>query len=653
MSWTIIVASSDSYQLDALMDAAQQIAARMTPPGPRPVTALSVEDVRRRRTRSSRPATELLITAASLPVSQAEPLPQPEAGLDLIRSLAQEPEPPACILVSAKRAHYLAMQGFKRCEWLAVDDCTNYLDQCLLLAGKLGVLDAASAQPSVTPIGGESDGSAGLVPQVPSPPTAADPAPIFVPARTVAAQDDPTRALFALLEVDLEKDAKRAKVRLDYHYLGRIERGEDRWLDFKQRSLDELIKKSRALKDRMSKALAKPQQWERYVKRWRREYQALGKQMDALLWRSYFGHLYSEANVGTRGNVRLRFNLEQQVFDGLWEAMSDRDGREPLMVQQTITRRARCIGSNVLRAYDRSDDGDQDQIESHGRLNILVIKSNVPNGSSPIGPDDPLYRASFKGKLPRLPHLDDEVKVLREELTQQAAGPNGGGPALKIEVDVLEPPNAPPQGWSLAREVEACLKEPGRRYDIVHFAGHALFAPSASKQDGRGYLIFSGDGRPTAEPIATVAGWLNNAEVQLVYLSCCRSSAASPALEFARNDVPMTIGFSWDLDDSKAVDFARHFYGELLKNELKVCPAMRQARKNLFNHYNAGDPIWASPVLVAQPIDWIRVEGVLRPASHERRNLPRPLSSRVAQPAPHSPRARMSVLSAAQAPAAR
>ncbi len=124
--------------------------------------------------------------------------------------------------------------------------------------------------------------------------------------------------------------------------------------------------------------------------------------------------------------------------------------------------------------------------------------------------------------------------------------------------------------------------QPRQGYDIVHFAGHAIFA-EGPKGDGRGYLVFSGHPRPQAVPIAAVATWLADAGVQLVYLSCCRSSAALVALEFARNNIPMAIGFHWDVDDSKAPVFAKEFYQELLKSRLKVCPAISRARLNLFN----------------------------------------------------------------------
>jgi CHAT domain-containing protein len=101
--------------------------------------------------------------------------------------------------------------------------------------------------------------------------------------------------------------------------------------------------------------------------------------------------------------------------------------------------------------------------------------------------------------------------------------------------------------------------------------------------------------------------------VELVYLSCCRSSASRAAAELARNGIRTTIGFSWDLGDEKAVDFTKQFYDELLGNRLNVCSALRKAREDLHREYENGDPIWASPVLFAQPSDWGHVEGVLRP----------------------------------------
>jgi hypothetical protein len=225
------------------------------------------------------------------------------------------------------------------------------------------------------------------------------------------------------------------------------------------------------------------------------------------------------------------------------------------------------------------------------------------------------YWESYDGTLPALPHLDDEEKLLRDlKRAPKRIGAEAGA-RFKVNVDVLPVKNAAAdKTWSQAAAAERWLSKKARRYDVVHFAGHALFA-DGMEQDARGYLIFSGFPEPEAVPISIVATWLANAGVQLVYLSCCQSSAASAALEFARNSIPMAIGFHWDLDDSKAPVFAKHFYEELLKSNLKVCPAVSKARLELYNKHLAGDPIWASPILIAQPMNWIQVEDVLKPAA--------------------------------------
>jgi hypothetical protein len=275
------------------------------------------------------------------------------------------------------------------------------------------------------------------------------------------------------------------------------------------------------------------------------------------------------------------------------------------MLENTVTRRAR--GGNQMGVFPN----ESGQIDAEdGTLNVLVIKSNVPDGSLPKGPDDMLwqrYWESYDGTLPALPHLNDEEKVLRDLKKR-----TGGSAKFKVNVDVL-PVKLPAvgQNWSLATAVQRWLSEKARRYDVVHFAGHALFA-DGPEQDARGYLVFSGFPNPEAVPISIIATWLANAGVQLVYLSCCQSSAASAALEFARNNIPMAIGFHWDLDDSKAPVFAKQFYEELLKSNLKVCRAVSRARLELYNKYLAGDPIWASPILIAQPMNWIQVEGALK-----------------------------------------
>jgi CHAT domain len=631
MSWTIIVASSQADQLEQLISGAQEIAARIGAPGTKPVMALSVEDVQRKRSRN--PATELLIVAASLPHRESSPDPQTEPGFNLVKFIGQDAEPPACILVSDSDRidHYRAVQSMDRCEWLAVGCSTEYVEQCLQLARRLRIIpsDAATARKPNVPARSKGHGAA-VLPVVLAPPTAADPPTANGFAKTRASPPGVARVQsprarqrasagepYALIEVNLPSQAELATVSVDIRHPDVPFRTASKPLNLRTEQVQQLVEKSRNLKDPLSDG------------QWQAEYRALGQQIHELLRDTLFGKYYERASGAVGENVRVRFNLDLELFDGLWESIFE--APDFLMLKNTIIRRA------------IQDDTFPSQLNgSHDALNILVIKSDVPDDCTPEGPDDPFWKEywdSLGGTLPELPHLDNEVMMLRE------LGEAGADTVPNIRVDVLSDPRGRARGWSLADELKDTLKQEGRRYDVVHFAGHALFAPSTEKEDGRGYLIFSGQPAPRAVTIETVAEWLAPTGVQLIYLSCCRSSAPA-ALEFARKNVPMTIGFNWNLDDKKAVDFATTFYDELLDNRLKVCAAFNKARRRLYQHYRGGDPIWASPVLIAQPMEWIQVEDVLRSTRRERRVQPRPPQGRT------PPRTTIGVPSTLHAPVA-
>jgi CHAT domain-containing protein len=299
------------------------------------------------------------------------------------------------------------------------------------------------------------------------------------------------------------------------------------------------------------------------------------------------------------------------VFDGLWESICKPAGSH-LMLEATIARRER----DVVGFFRESTPG------AIGTLNILVIGATLDDNSAPEGPDDLLWRRLWgNSRLNSLPHIENEVAAI-EALALLPYN-------VKVHVLNGEDRHDARGPWSLADKVREHLENNKNRYDVIHFAGHALFPsskkpvpkkkgsaagkPRATLEDDRGFLIFSGSPRPQAISIATVVKWLEDTSVDLVYLSCCRSSASRAAAEFARASIRTTIGFSWDLDDKKAVDFTRQFYAELLSNQLNVCSALSNAREGLHRKYQNGDPIWASPVLLAQPPNWGHVEGVLRP----------------------------------------
>ena len=152
--------------------------------------------------------------------------------------------------------------------------------------------------------------------------------------------------------------------------------------------------------------------------------------------------------------MRLRFSLERSCFDGLWEAIFDALGQRFLMLDNTITRRARQ--RNSLGIFANETGGLQAISSSDGTLNVLVIQSNVPDGSAPDGPDDLLWKQHWKSldaDLPSLPHLEEEVKVVRELRRARRGTTDAGKSQRQVKVDVLTL-GASNKPWSLAERVE-------------------------------------------------------------------------------------------------------------------------------------------------------------------------------------------------------
>jgi CHAT domain len=571
MSWRIIVASSDGAQRAELLKGAVAIANGITASGDaaeiqEAATVAVVKSLLRGANK------DLVIVTAALSEGLSAPGAQNQAGLELIKRIQSQNLPPPCILVSDRSEHRSLTKAMARCRLLAVGSATDYIEDCERLAKELDVCTGDAA-----------------------------------PARVAIDE-------FALIEVDLPNEARLATVRYVINVEGLSEEPSTQPLGLNQKRMDELVAESRKLSDRFSKALKSA----RTYKRWQMDYRSLGERFHKLLDTVEFAkHLHTIEGVVKGRNhldIRLRFSLGRQVFDGLWESICDPKG-EHLMLAASITRRER----DAIGSFAQSRSG------AIGTLNILVIGSTLDDNSAPEGPGDPLWDKHWgRCQLASLPHIKEEVAAIKA-LEQSP---------YKVKVDVLsgeqrhEEPHKSDDEWSLAEVVRKHLAANPNYYDVVHFAGHALFAAAkpnkraAGKrgkpannpvEDDRGYLVFTGKENPRAISIATVAGWLKNTSVELVYLSCCRSGASRAAAEFAKNSIRTTIGFSWDLVDKRAVDFTRQFYDELLKNRLNVCSALRKAREDLHGVYQSGDPIWASPVLFAQPPDWKHVEGVLRP----------------------------------------
>ncbi|MCP3414261.1 CHAT domain-containing protein [Bradyrhizobium brasilense] len=563
MSWRIVVASNDVAQGAELKKGADKIAASIEEAGKRAeiLEAKSVAEARGLLRGTSR---DLVIATARLPEHPSAPASQNDAGLKLILSIQSQASPPPCILVSERSEHEDLVESLPRCRWLEVGLNTNYEEDCVTLARQLSIV------PSI--------------------------------ARS-------SRADFALIEIDVPDETRKSTIKCEIHVDDRSNSGRTKLLGLNQKKVDELVEKSRKLSDRFAKAFKSAKAYAH----WQTDYRTLGESFYKLLDTEEFKEQYNRVkgamDARRKLNFRLRFNLGRTVLDGLWESMC-KPASDPLMLEATITRRQ-------IVEMSSSEDPPPGPV---GTLNVLVIGSTLDDNSRPEGPPDLLWEKLWgKSVLHSLLHIENEVAAIKAL----------EGSPYNVKVDVLsgEDRRDAKQPWSLAAAVQERLKRNPDRYDVVHFAGHALFAPPKKKptksekglqkkevlDDDRGFLIFSGAPRPQAISIAVVADWLKDTSVDLVYLSCCRSSASRAAAEFARNNIRTTIGFSWDLEDTKAVDFTLQFYEKLLSNELNVCSALSEARGNLHNKYRYGNPIWASPVLLAQPSYWRHVEGVLRP----------------------------------------
>ena len=428
---------------------------------------------------------------------------------------------------------------------------------------------------------------------------------------------------WALLDVHLN-GSQRSSFRLHTGQGARQEEPREYPLALDETEMRKVVDASRALRKKISEALRDRRSWENYVGKWSQEYEELGRSVFSLISRDKFQYCWALARTAANENVRLRFVLNEDSYDGLWESMFDPQEKW-LMLQSTIARRTQAATTSFAH---RLDGGD-------GQVHVLAIASNVPDNSQPVGMNnagwdrfwggfhgpiaEDFYRTN--GRDPRLNEvfqplneIEAEMEVLRTLQHCVKARPRAAG--LPPMLDLKELDSAKLKvGESLADKVRDELLGPARangaaRYDVVHFAGHALFN-DGNKPHERGYLVFGSEPHTRMVPVAEFAGWLRQAGVQMVYLSCCRSSAARAAFEMAFAGIPLAIGFTWDLDSRLAVDFAKSFYEELFKNDLKVCKAFQSARRTLHTKYQGDDPIWTSPVLVAQPNDWPSVESYM------------------------------------------
>jgi hypothetical protein len=532
---------------------------------------LQVEKLRRQNA----PSRDLIILEAEL-------LPGEQAtagdGAELAERLQAGSRPPCCIVVGGGLAFFNKVRKLRLCEQLPCDDPTEaeFLKSLKMLAD-----DLASARDSR-------------------------------PRRDRGPAQRPEER-WALLEVHLG---------IPSHFDLRIGQGnnilrrkDNRPFEVDREELKQIVVESRNLRRLFCQRMREPEVWLDYVDRWQSDYAELGKKVFRLINKDEFSHLWGQALGAGDDNARLRFTLDEDSYDGLWESMygqSDGEQENWMMLKGTVARRARSGQNAVVRPLHGGD----------GTIHMLAIASNVESESAIQGPNagfdrlmealiEPLRTGDRPFKAQDLfEDLSEDLDREMDALAALAGAQEAAKQEPRLVIDFLRAVDGRPLRdlveERLARGPESA--EPGSRYDVVHFAGHAMFEEVKDKPQ-RGFLIFGNHAERTqAVAISEFASWLGQADVQLAYLNCCRSSAARAAHELANSKVPLSIGFTWDLDGQAAVDFATRFYQQLLNYDARVCPAFQHARKQLHEIHGEDDPIWTAPVLFAQPADWDKVE---------------------------------------------
>jgi hypothetical protein len=436
----------------------------------------------------------------------------------------------------------------------------------------------------------------------------------------------PTTPKYAVIDVSVSMKQNAIQFKTaSYTTLGTLTFSENAGPDIVDLdNLETIIKESKDLGSFLSIHMRSRAAWLDAAMVWQARYKELGSKIHAWLltpgFRSALALAYREtgpASADQGRRVVLRFKLERETYDACWEALyGPRHGtisaQEYFFRDHTIARRI-------------ANDGTETKLKiPDGVVNVLLIDANLAGGVPLDCSADPALENYIERVKPEFPSLASKAEV---DALQKQSAPERSPYGLAF--DTLPERTDDGEPFDLWQEVQDKLKaacDGGKPYDVVHFVGHGIaWDDVARSRNGdilldsygnsipvdKSYLLFPG--RLTNQPV-TAAGFarvLGEYGVQLAYLSCCRGSAGKIAYEIGTRGVPLAIGFTWDVYDNHAAAFAERFYIRLLKENFRVCTAYDAARRDVQAHYE-NEPIWACPVLIAQPDEWASIQTSLR-----------------------------------------
>lgn len=205
----------------------------------------------------------------------------------------------------------------------------------------------------------------------------------------------------------------------------------------------------------------------------------------------------------------------------------------------------------------------------------------------------PLLVGVQKSKSPdfeSLPYVEEEITSLKDSLKEV------NGLIFEPTKDVIL--NNDANGYQFLKRLNS------GRYNIVHFAGHAIHD---EKKKSGGLVLY--------DEIVSLETIKNNVEGRpIVFLNACHS-AQDETIElrtgyigsytlgvssaFILGGALACVGSIWKVEDSSSAKFAGHFYKELLSSVI-IGEALRRTKVTTRNE-NPEDKTWASYVLFGDP----------------------------------------------------
>lgn len=327
-------------------------------------------------------------------------------------------------------------------------------------------------------------------------------------------------------------------------------------------------------------------------------------------FRKKYRKALSLAEDDNNRKVMVKIKTSPEQFGGLYEAIKPTCDDKPFVIKHPTIR---TVSFDLPKPSLKWTSLD--------RINILVVLADT-------GPRrERILHYGAEQELPGvalgpLPYVAEEGKIF-ERLKQAVTGdqpfsPFRSGKAAKplcVGIGKITILTLGDTGDSFKDAIERELTEPteaAEQYDIFHFAGHTFDPDSGGPNSNCQFIL------PSPNPdklvgvnLATLSGWLEDSNVQFVYLSCCSSvppsggstganTPAAVAQILAQDCIPVTLGFRWNIVDKSAAKFAKIFYQNLFCNTIYFEDATQKSRDKIYRDSATQDIMWAAPVLLYQ-----------------------------------------------------